>query len=96
MRLATTLGLVLIAAGPRHDHRVEIPSLGVLAAVSTTLIVVIVIALTYDRRLALFIAITQSLLNGILLEESVGMVVALVITGATMAAMLRRSGTGVR
>jgi len=89
LRLATTLGLVLTAAILTTFIGVEIPSLAVLAAVSTTLIVVIVIALTYDRRLALFIAITQSLLNGILLEESVGMVVALVITGATMAAMLR-------
>lgn len=89
LRLATALLLVLAATIIATMIGVELPSLTVLGSVSTTLAVVILIALAYDRRLALFIAIAQSLMVAIALQQTVGIVVAQIITCATMASMLR-------
>lgn len=89
LRLAVVLGLVLLATSGAVLLGVEIPSLIVLWMISTTLVVVIVIALAYDRRIALFGAIMQSLLIAIALEQGPGIITAQIVTSATMASMLR-------
>jgi putative nucleotidyltransferase with HDIG domain len=89
LRFSVMLGMVLAATVIATVIGVELPSLFVLGSLSAALVVVIIIALTYDRRLAFFVAIAQSLMVAIVLQETIGMVVAQIITCATMAAMLK-------
>ena len=89
LRLSVTLALPLAATIIATGIGVKLPGLTVLASVSTTLMVVIIIALAYDRRLAFFVAVAQSLMVAVVLQASVGMLVAQIITCATMASMLQ-------
>ena len=89
LRLSVSLVLPLAATALATVIGVKLPGLAVLASVSTTLIVVIIMALAYDRRLALFLAVAQSLMVAITLHQSVGIVVAQIITCATMASLLQ-------
>lgn len=89
LRFSVVLGLVLTATVLSTIIGTELPNLLVLGSMSCALIVVIIVALAYDRRLALFLAFAQSLLMAVVLQESIGLVVAQIITCATMASLLR-------
>lgn len=89
LRLAVLLTLVLSATAGAVVIGVELPSLTVLGVVGTTLIIVIVLALTYDRRIALFAAVMQSIFVSVALEQGAAIIVAQIVTAATMASMLR-------
>jgi putative nucleotidyltransferase with HDIG domain len=88
LRLATILSVVLLATSCAIVVGVKLPSLTVLASLSANLVVVIMFALAYDRRIALFAAIMQIIIIAIALGLDATMIAAQLITCATMASML--------
>ena len=71
-RLVALGGLIAGMAAISGLLAVEVPQLEIAAAVGPTLIVAIVTLLAYDNRLALFVAVVQSILVTMVLGEGVG------------------------